>query len=213
MNVKKRWVWVAKVRIASRSATARIGWMPDRCGYACGVSGSNRQFPVLRKPNCGITRPMNHLRNSRHAGLAVALFLTPLLLAGCGSSDQAPSSGKAPELAREFGEEDKQAALALSIGSVQALSAETSAYARSLSCSIALESVSTQLAAGGQLDTEMVNAIEQVRTVYNNRVQQLGSAEGKSAAEIAADRVQRVEELPEQSERGQIAIGCLRAMA
>jgi len=115
--------------------------------------------------------------------------------------------------AREFSEEDKQAALALSVGNVQALSAETSAYDRALSCSIALESVSTQLSESGQLDPAMVNAIDQVRTVYNNRVQQLGSAENKSTADIAAERMQRAEEIPEPRERGQIAIGCLRAMS
>ena len=115
--------------------------------------------------------------------------------------------------AREFSEEDKQAALALSVGNVQALSAETSAYDRALSCSIALESVSAQLSESGQLDPAMVNAIDQVRTVYNNRVQQLGSAENKSTADIAAERMQRAEEIPEPRERGQIAIGCLRAMS
>jgi transposase-like protein len=117
------------------------------------------------------------------------------------------------EQARKFSDEDKRAALALSVGNVQALSAEMSAYSRSLSCSIALESVYAQLSGGDQLGPAMVSAVEQVRTVYNNRVQQLGAAENKSTADIAADRQQRAEEMPEQRERGQIAIGCLRAMA
>lgn len=154
---------------------------------------------------------MPHLRTSRPHPLAISVLLVPLLLAACGSSEPAPVPGEMADQAREFSEEDKQAALALSIGNVQALSTETSPYERALSCSIALESVYAQLSESGQLDTAMVNAIEQVRTMYNNRVQQLGSAENKSTADIAAERLQRAEEIPEPSERGQIAIGCLRA--
>ncbi|WP_454598021.1 hypothetical protein [Qipengyuania sp. SM2507] len=155
---------------------------------------------------------MAHLRKTRPIALKIGLIFVPLLLAACGTNESAPVPGKVPEQAREFSDEDKQAALALSIGNMQALSAETSAYDRSLACSIALESVNAQLSESGQLDTAMVRAIEQVRMVYNNRVLQLGAAEGKSTADIAADRRQRAEEISEQSERGQIAIGCLRAM-
>ncbi|OBX19949.1 hypothetical protein A9995_05255 [Erythrobacter sp. QSSC1-22B] len=153
------------------------------------------------------------LRTSRRNAVATNLILITLPLAACGSNEVSPPPDKMAEQAREFSAQDKQAALALSIGSVSALSAETSAYDRSLSCSIALESVSSQLSKSGQLDTAMVNAIEQVRTIYNQRVQQLGSAENKSASDIADDRQQRSEEIPEPRERGQIAIGCLRAMS
>jgi hypothetical protein len=154
---------------------------------------------------------MAYPKNSRRSLAFVSLsFMT--LLASCGSADPAPAPGQMPDRAREFSQADKQAGLALSIGNVQALSAETSAYDRSLLCSIALESIYTQLSESGQLDTAMVNAIDQVRTVYNNRVQQLGAAENKTTSEIAAEREQRAEEIPEQSERGQLAIGCLRAM-
>lgn len=156
---------------------------------------------------------MAHLRKSRPLALKVGLLFVPLLLAACGTDQSAPVPGEMLEQAHKFSDEDKRAALALSFGNVQALSAEMSAYSRSLSCSIALESVYAQLSGGGQLGPAMVSAVEQVRTVYNNRVQQLGAAENKSTADIAADRQQRAEEMPEQSERGQIAIGCLRAMA
>ncbi len=156
---------------------------------------------------------MAQSRNLRENVLSISLFCVPLLLIGCGAKEPAPVPGEKPEQGREFREEDKRAALALSLGSVQALSAETSAYERSLSCSIALESVSARLSDSGNLDPTMLLAIDQARTVYNNRVQQFGTAENKSSAEIAADRLQRAQEIPEQSERGQIAIGCLRAMA
>jgi transposase-like protein len=156
---------------------------------------------------------MAYPRNIRIRNLAIGLITMPLLLASCGSGDTTPVPDAMPEQGREFSAEEKRAALALSIGNVQALSAETSAYDRSLLCSIALESVGMQLSQGGQLDPAVVDAVEQVRAVYNNRVQQLGSAEGKTVADIAADRQQRSEQIPEQSERGQIAIGCLRAMA
>ena len=156
---------------------------------------------------------MLHLRTSRPRLPAILVMSVSLLLAACSSGEPAPAPGETPDRAREFSEEDKRAALALSIGNVQALSAETSAYDRAQTCSIALESVYAQLSESGQLDTAMINAIDQVRTVYNNQVQQLGSAENKSTADIAADRLQRAEEIPEPSERGQIAIGCLRAMS
>jgi hypothetical protein len=156
---------------------------------------------------------MDRLRNTRSPALKAALLPVALLLSACGSGEAAPTPGKIPEQAREFSAEDKKAALALSMGNVQALSAETSAYDRSLLCSIALESVQAQLSESGQLDTAMINAIDQVRTIYTTRVQQLGAAENKSGSEIAADHQQRVEELSQRSERGQIAIGCLRAMA
>lgn len=153
------------------------------------------------------------IRTSRCHAAATSLFLMPMVLAACGSNEVPPPPSQMAEQAREFSAEDRQAALALSIGNVSALSAETSAYDRSLSCGIALETVYAQLAESGQLDTAMVKAIDQVRTIYNQRAQQLGSADNKSPAEIAADRQQRAEEIPEPSERGQIAIGCLRAMS
>lgn len=155
---------------------------------------------------------MATMKTLRRNAAASALILITLPLAACGSSEPASVPGEMPDRGREFSAADKQAALALSIGNVQALSAETSAYDRSVLCSIALESVQSQLSEGGQLDPQMTAAVDQVRAVYNNRVQQLGKAEGKSAADIAADRQQRAEEIPEASERGQIAIGCLRAM-
>ncbi len=169
-------------------------------------------FHALRNSDCGISRPMVHLRTSRPIARKVELLFAPLLLAGCGADTAAPVPSEKVGQARQFSDEDKRAAVALSVGSVQALSAETSAYIRSLSCSIALDSLYAQMSEGGQLDPAMLNAVEQVRTVYNSRVQQLGAAESKSSADIAADRQQRAEEIPEQRERGQIAIGCLRAM-
>lgn len=153
------------------------------------------------------------LKNSRVNAFKITLLAVPLLLAACGSNEGAPAGEKMSEQGREFSEADKQAALALSIGNVRALSADTSGYDRSLSCSIALQSVYAQFSESGQLDTPMVKAVDQVRASYDQQVQELGSAENKSAAEIAADRQQRAEEISDQSERGQIAIGCLRAMA
>ena len=187
--------------------------MRDRWEYADGASGPNIQFPVLRKPNYSITGLMAIFRTARRHKAKTSLLLLPLLLAACGSSEVSSPRGQMAEKAQEFSTEDKQAALALSIGNVSALSDRISAYDQSLSCSIALESVYAKLSENGQLDTAMLQTIEQVRTSYNQRVQQLGSADNKSPAEITADRQQRAEEIPEPSERGQIAIGCLRAMS
>lgn len=186
--------------------------MRDRCRAPTGHD-QFRQFHVLRKSDCGISRPMAHLRKLRALAVKVGLLFVPMMLAACGTDEPAPVPGSMPEQAREFSDEDKQAALALSVGRVRALSAEMSAYSRSLSCSIALDAVHAQLSEGGQLDPAMVNAIEQVLTVYNNRVRELGSAENKSPADIAVDRLRRAEEMTQPSERGQIAIGCLRAMS
>lgn len=195
---------------------ARHEWHGDNARSVLGAGEAGRairQFHVLLKSDCGISRSMTQLRKSRPLALKVGLLFVPLLLAACSTDESAPVPGEMPEQAREFSDEDKQAALALSVGNVQALSAEMSAYNRALSCSIALDSVHAQLSEGGQLDPAMLNAIEQVRTVYNNRVRQLGSAENMSLADIAADRLQRAEEMTEPSERGQVAIGCLRAMS
>lgn len=180
--------------------------------HVLGGSDATSHFHILHKPNCGLSRPMRHLRTLRPHPHAINVLLLPLLLVACGISEPAPVPGKMSDQAREFSDKDKEAALALSIGNVQALSAETSAYDRALSCSIALQSVYSQLSESGQLDTVTVNSIDQVRTAYDNRVQQLGSAENKSTADITADRVRRADEIPEPKERGQIAIGCLRAM-
>ena len=152
-------------------------------------------------------------RPARRNKAKTSLFLMPLLLVACGSSEGSSPPGQMPEEAREFSAQDKQAALALSLGNVSALSEQTSAYDRSLSCSIALESVYAQLSENGQLDTAVINAIEQVSTIYDQRVQQLGSADNKAPADIATDRLQRAEEIADPSVRGQIAIGCLRAMS
>lgn len=156
---------------------------------------------------------MAHQRSVQRNLLAIGTFCLSILLAGCGATEPAPVPGERPVEGREFSAEDKRAALALSLGNVSALSADATPYERSLSCSIALEAVYGQLAESGQLDSSMVSAIDQVRTIYDSRVRQLGSAANRSSAEIAADRLERAEEIPEPSERGQIAIGCLRAMA
>lgn len=155
---------------------------------------------------------MAHLRKFRLLALKAGLLIVPLLLGACGTNETPPLPSEALEQAREASDADKQAALALSVGNVRALSAETSTYGRSLSCSIALESMLAQLSEGGQLDPAIISALKQVRTVYNNQVQQLGAAENKSSEDTASDRLRRAEEISEPSERGQIAIGCLRAM-
>lgn len=152
------------------------------------------------------------MTNLRVRAFPHGIILMPLALAACGSGDGAPVRGKISEQMREFGEDDKRVAQILSIGNAQTLPRETSAYDRSLSCSIALESVEARLSASGQLAPAITNTINQVSTVYDVRTRQLGAADSKSSAEIAADRLQRAEEMADQSEHGQIAIACLRAM-
>ncbi len=135
-----------------------------------------------------------------------------LALVACGSGDDLPTRDTVSEQTREFSADDKRVARLLSIGSTQKFSAKTSAYDRALSCSIALETVKARLSASGQMNPAIINTINQVSSVYDTRTQQLGAADGKSTAEIAAERLERTEEMADQGKDGQIAIGCLRAM-
>lgn len=155
---------------------------------------------------------MIDMKRLQSAGFTRAFILMPLLLAACGGGGDTQAREDVPKQARSFSADDKRAAASLSIGNVQSMSSEMTAYDRSLTCSIALGQVKEQLSGSGQLNTAIIDSINQVNMVYDNQVRQLGAADNKSAADIAADRTGRSEEMMEQSQQGQIAIGCLRAM-
>ena len=155
---------------------------------------------------------MSDLTDLRRGAILLGLVFMPLALAACGSGNTASVPSKMSQQTRQFGKEDKRVAELLSIGSAQTLARETSPYNRSLACSIALESVETQLSASGHLAPAITNSINQVSKVYDMQTRQLGTADGKSSAEVAVDRSKRAVEMAGQSEHGQIAIACLRAM-
>ena len=161
---------------------------------------------------CGIDRLMIDMKRLQSAGFKRAFILMPLLLAACGGGGDTQAREDVPKEARSFSADDKRAAASLSIGNVQSVSSDMTAYDRSLTCSIALQQVKTRLSASGQLNTAIIDSINQVNMVYDNQVRQLGAADNKSSADIAADRTGRTEEMMEQSQQGQIAIGCLRAL-
>lgn len=142
----------------------------------------------------------------------VALALMPCLLAGCGPPSDGELAGESVNSPKVFSDDDKRTAKVLSIGSVQSISETGNPYAQALLCNVALTAIADELSAKGILVGDQVAIMSKAQEHYARIADELGTADGKSAKQIADDRQLEAEKNPDLAQLGQIGIGCLRKL-
>lgn len=146
--------------------------------------------------------------NLSNVALAAGLFLS--LVSCSGGEERGKEAAKAPE--RQFSEEDKRAARALSIGDSRAIESSGSPYAQALLCNNAVQSIADRLRSAGSLNAEQLRGFDQTRAYYDRQVFGLGKQEGKSASQIQQDRKQTAAANPEPAANARLAIACLQML-
>lgn len=132
------------------------------------------------------------------------------LLSAC-SSNQQPAPPPADD--KQFSEEDKRAARALSISNNEAITDAASPYARALLCNNGIETLAERFqGARGPMMDQQRQAMEQARAYFGDQLRLLAEREGKSEAELNSDMEEAAEQHADPAENAQIAIACLRRL-
>jgi hypothetical protein len=156
-----------------------------------------------------MTFPPPAPRAALRAGTCFALALSVL---GCTQASDDPGVAAAREKPASFTEEDKRAAMALSIGSGVDPGGNTSPYEQALRCSLAFRELSTRFADLGAAAEQQGRAMAQAEAMFDQRLERAAAQAGRSARQIADDRAKLDAELPEGTERARIAIACIREL-
>lgn len=140
--------------------------------------------------------------------------LCALLVSGAlpGCSDESALRAPPSEKAREFGEQDKAAARALSIGNNEAMASADSPYAQALLCRHGIEVIADRLRQSGGFSDEQVQGIAQAQTYFDRRLRVLADSEGKSASDIRSDLAKTATDNPDIGVNARIAIACLQKL-
>ncbi|MBT2133558.1 hypothetical protein KK137_04340 [Croceibacterium sp. LX-88] len=139
---------------------------------------------------------------------SVALALTTL--AACSPAE---NSIAAPERkVREFSEEDKRLARALSVGQAQAVTEADSPYARALLCANGMDALAERLQDFQGLAEQQQLAIEQARTYFSEELNEAGAGEGKSASDIKSDLEKTALANVDAAENARTAMACLQRL-
>jgi hypothetical protein len=145
--------------------------------------------------------------------IALSLFCAA---PGCDAAPESVSIASRAGPQRAISDQERQAALALSLGNLGVMNETTSPYSRAMLCVIALEALSRRLE---EIDTGSADApnysevLQRSIAIYSRQVRSIAVREGKLAQQVAQDRRQHEMQVPELSSRGQIAINCLRRLA
>ena len=143
--------------------------------------------------------------------LILALALT-LALAACSSPQDDGQTAVREQPVQTFSVAERAAAQALSIGNRGTVPEAAGPYEQALACSHAIEFITERFGESGALTDQQVQAVEQVKAVYDRRARTLGNQAGRSAEEIRADLRDAAEESPEPREQALQAMGCLQQL-
>lgn len=150
-------------------------------------------------------RTMNGNHPSAWLVIAVLSFL-------CACSPSQPSGGRAIPT-REFSQEDKRAALALSISNSEAVADAATPYDRSLLCKNGIEALIQRFQGlRGPSTDQQLQAMEQASAYFSEQVHSIAKLEGKSEAELTRDLKVTREQHEDPAENVQIIAACLRAL-
>ena len=144
--------------------------------------------------------------------LRISVLLAVPLVAACSQADPPEPSIALEQVERAFSDEEKRAALALSIGDNARIASVEGAYDRALLCSHAIDSVTTQVRATGALSSEQLQVMDQASTIFANRLRRMAEGEGKSANDIASDLRRMAAEDEQPGGNARVAIACLQQL-
>lgn len=146
-------------------------------------------------------------RDFKFALFAVLALTT---LAGCSSADKGDADPK-PE-ARQFSEEDKRVARALSVSQVQSISDAEGPYARALLCANGMDALAERFQDFRGLGEQQRSAIEQAREYFGQQLREAGASEGKSANDIESDLQKTAQDNIDPAENARTAMACLQRL-
>ncbi len=140
------------------------------------------------------------------------ILIAMSLVAACSPADTSDPSIGLEQIERAFSDEERRAALALSIGDNARIASVEGAYDRALLCSNAIDSITAQVREAGALTSEQLRVMDQAGTIFANRLRRMAEGEGKSAVDIAGDlrRMEAEDEQPGGNAR--VAIACLQQL-
>lgn len=116
------------------------------------------------------------------------------------------------EATREFSAADKEAARALSISNTEIMANTESPYDQALLCRYGLAEVASLISETAGLSTQQEQGLRQVEALFDQRLRDLASANGKSAQDIEDDLAQTAEDNPDRATNMRIAMGCLERL-
>jgi hypothetical protein len=138
----------------------------------------------------------------------LSLMLTGLLpLTACSAPAATPGREQQAQRQREFGEDDKRIARALSIGGGEVRAGKSPRFYATL-CGLALASIAERMQDSGILTAEQSRAFAQAEALYARR-----AADGATRAERDAIQLEIDTLYPEPGDKARFAIGCLRELA
>ena len=138
-----------------------------------------------------------------------AMLLLPVL-AACSSGRDATEMTVGGE-SREFSEQDKIAARALSISDSRTVSAG-SPYTQALLCRNAMEVLGESFAQSGALSEQQMQGVGQAKAYFDGQLHELVGAEGKSPDDIGPDLEQVAQDNQDAAANARIAIACLERL-
>lgn len=114
--------------------------------------------------------------------------------------------------AKQFSEDDRRAARALSIGNVRTVAMTDNPLDQAVLCSLAIGEIAERMQTSGMgLTQEQIEAVIMAKKIYDRRA--IAAARTKPADAIQTARARIAEANPEPSARAQTAIACLRQLA
>lgn len=143
---------------------------------------------------------------------ALAGLLSLSILASCSEPQGGDDVGFSVDPPVTFSEREKAAAQKLSIGSNSGLSEASGPYDQAVLCRSAIGALRGQFRETGDINSTQMRAIEQAVSIFDQRLQVLGSREGKSASQIARDVEQKSEIATDISTQAQLAVTCLQRL-
>lgn len=134
------------------------------------------------------------------------------MLMGCSGKkpDVEPQPG---DLQREFSEQEKRAARALSISNIElAARAEEEPYAQALLCRHGLAELAGFIDESAGLNGEHEEALRQAEALYDQRLRDLAGASGKPSGDIPRDLERTAQENPNRAANVRTAVACLQEL-
>lgn len=116
------------------------------------------------------------------------------------------------ETTREFSEADKKAARTLSISNTEIMAKTDSPYEQALLCLHGLAQIESVISDTSGLSIQQQEGLQQAKALFNQRLRDLASTNGKSAEDIRKDLAQTAEDNLDKATNVRVAIGCLERL-
>lgn len=144
--------------------------------------------------------------------IALCSLIAATILASCSGERQSQRLAISKGGAREFSQQDKVVAQALSLGNDSTVEGAEGPYAEALLCSGAMDALVGHLSESGGASNEVVEALRQAQDLYDRRLRSLASSEGKSQNDLRRDLQRAASEDVALSANARVALGCIKKL-